>query len=89
VGIEWLRDLAIVIMGFGVTLVTILIGILALKIYRKISPALDSVKVTTKSVENITTTVKEEVSRPLAQLAAFAQGIHQAVGLFSGLFHRK
>jgi hypothetical protein len=89
VGIEWFRDLAIVILGFGVTIVAICIGVLAFMLYRKLRPILDSVKATTKTVENISSAVGEEVSRPLAQLAAFIQGIRQAVGLFSGFARRK
>ena len=88
-GIEWFRDLAIVIMGFGVTIVVISIGILAFVMYRKLKPILESMKSTAKRVENISTTVEEEVSRQLAQLAAFIQGVRQAVGLFSGFARRK
>ena len=88
-GIEWFRDLAIVILGFGVTIVAIFIGVLAFMLYRKLRPILDSVKTTTKTVENISSTVAEEVSRPLAQLAAFVQGVRQAISLFSGFSRRK
>ena len=87
--IEWFRDLAIVILGFGVTIVAIFIGLLAFLLYRKLRPILDSVKATTKTVENISSCVEEEVSRPLAQLAAFIQGVRQAVSLFSGFARRK
>jgi len=89
VGIEWFRDLAIVILGFGITIVVISVGVLAFLLYRKLKPILDSVKSTAKRVENISTTVEEEVSRPLAQLAAFVQGVRQVVGLFSGFTRRK
>jgi hypothetical protein len=58
-------------------------------LYRKLRPILDSVKSTAKRVENISTTVEEEVTRPLAQLAAFVQGVRQVVGLFSGFTRRK
>ncbi len=88
-GIEWFRDLAIVILGFGVTIVVICIGILAFMLYRKVKPILDSAKSTAQRVENISATVEEEVSRPLAQLAAFVQGVRQAVSLFSGFARRK
>ena len=88
-GIEWFRDLAIVILGLGVTIVAIFIGVLAFMLYRKLRPILDSVKTTTKTVENISSCVQEEVSRPLAQLAAFVQGIRQAISLFSGFSRRK
>ena len=87
--IEWFRDLAICILGFGVTIVAIFIGLLAFLLYRKLKPILDSVKATTKTLENISSCVKEEVSRPLAQLAAFVQGIRQAISLFSGFARRK
>jgi len=89
VSIEWFRDLAIVILGFGVTIAVILISILAFMLYHKLKPILDSARSTAKRVENISTTVEEEVSRPLAQLAAFVQGVRQAVGLFSGFVRRK
>jgi len=89
VSIEWFRDLAICILGFGVTIVAIFIGLLAFLLYRKLKPILDSVKATTKTLENISSCVKEEVSRPLAQLAAFVQGIRQAISLFSGFARRK
>ena len=81
--IDWFRDLAICILGFGVTVVIIFIGILAFLLYRKLRPILDSIKAVTKTVEDISSTVEEEVSRPLAQLAAFIQGIRQALSLFS------
>ncbi len=88
-GIEWFRDLAIATLGFGATIVVISVGILAFMLYRKLRPILDSVKSTAKRVENISTTVEEEVTRPLAQLAAFVQGVRQVVGLFSGFTRRK
>ena len=85
--IEWFRDLAICILGFGATAVIVLIGVLALLLYRKLRPILDSVKATTKTVENVSSCVEEEVVRPLAQLAAFVQGIRQAFNTF-GKFSR-
>ncbi len=85
--IEWFRDLAICILGFGATAVIVLIGVLALLLYRKLRPILDSVKATTKTVENVSSCVEEEVVRPLAQLAAFVQGIRQAFNMF-GKFSR-
>ena len=81
--IVWLRDLAIVIFAFEAIIVVLIIGILALMIYRKLKPILDSVKATTKTVENISSCVEQEVTRPLAQAAALIQGIRQATSLFS------
>lgn len=87
--IEWFRDLAIVILGLGASVVLIFIGVLAFLLYRKLRPILNSLKATTKTVENISSTVEEEVSRPLAQVAAFVQGISQVVSLVSRFSRRK
>jgi len=89
VSIEWFRDLAIVILGLGVTIVAVFIGVLAFLLYRKFRPILNSLKATTKTVENISSCVEEEVSRPLAQLAAFVQGISKAVNLVSRFSRKK
>jgi uncharacterized protein YoxC len=85
--IEWFRDLSISILGLGVTIVVIFIGVLALLVYRKVRPILDSIKATTKTIENISSSVEEEVSKPLAKLAAVIQGVRQAVS-FVGKFSR-
>ena len=86
--IEWFRDLVICIFGIGATVVLIFMGVLALMLYLKIKPILDSSKATVKTVENISSCVEEEVARPLAQIVAFIQGITQAVSLF-GRFSKK
>ncbi len=87
--IEWFRDLVVSIFGVGATIVIIFIGVLAFLLYRKLRPILNSLKAATKTVENISSTVEEEVSRPLARLAAFIQGISQAVSFVSRFSRRK
>jgi len=89
VSIEWFRDLVVCIFGLGATVVLIFIGVLAFMLYRKLRPVLDSARAATKTVENISSCVEEEVSRPLAQVAAFIQGISQAVSLVSRFSRRK
>jgi len=89
VSIEWLRDLAICVLGFGAAVVVIFLGILAFLLYRKVSPILDSVKGTTRTVRNISSCVEEEVARPLTQIAAFVQGVSQAVGLVRQFTQRR
>jgi len=89
VSIEWFRDLALCIFSLGAIVVIIFIGVLAFLLYRKLRPILNSLKATTKTVENISSCVEEEVSRPLAQVAAFIQGISQAVSLVSRFSRRK
>jgi hypothetical protein len=81
--IEWFRDLAIVILGLGVTVVVISMGILAWLLYRKLKPILESVKATTKTVEKFSSTVEEEIYQPITQVATFIHGISKAVKLTS------
>ena len=87
--IEWFRDLVVCIFGLGATVALIFMSVLALLLYRKIRPILDSSKATVKTVENISSCVEEEVARPLAQIVAFVQGITQAVSLFSRFSRKK
>ena len=87
--IEWFRDLAIVILGLGVTIVVISLGILAWLLYRKLKPILDSVKATTRTVEKFSATVEEEIYQPLAQVATFIHGIRKAVNLTSRFTKRR
>ncbi len=87
--IEWFRDLVLCIFGLGVTAVAIFLAVLAFLLYRRLSPVLDSLKATTRTVENLSSCVEVEVARPLAQVAAFVQGIRQAVSLVSRFAKRK
>ena len=79
--IEWLRDLSICILGIGATVVVMVIGVIALLLYIKLRPILNSVKRVTKTAENISSCMEEEVVRPMAQVAAIVQGLGQAIGL--------
>ena len=87
--IEWFRDLILIIWGITSTVVIVLIGVLAYLFYRRIRPALDSLKATTRTVENITSVVGEQVAGPLTKVAAFIQGVRQAVSLVSQLRNKK
>jgi len=89
VSIEWLRDLVIVIFGLGATVAIIAMAVLAFVLYFKIKPVLKSVKNTTSTVENVTLNVEQEIMKPLVQVAAFAQGIREVAGLFTGLSRKK
>ena len=87
--IAWFRDLIICIFGISATVVVLSLAVLAILCYRRVRPILDSVKATTKTIEDLSSTVEEEVARPLAQVAAFVQGIRQAIGLFTGFRAKK
>jgi uncharacterized membrane protein len=83
VNIEWFRDLVLCIFGLGATVAAIILVVLAFLLYFRIRPILDSIKATSQTVANISSSVEEEVAKPLAQVMAFVQGIRQAIGLVS------
>ncbi len=86
--IEWFRDLVLCIFGLGVTVAAIILVVLAFLLYFRIKPILDAIKATSRTVANISSSVEEEVAKPLAQIMAFVQGIRQAIGLV-GRFTKK
>lgn len=87
--IEWFRDLVLCIFGVGATIAVIFIAVVVFLLYRRLKPVLDSLKATTKTVENLSSCIEVEVANPLAQVAAFVQGIRQAVSLVSRFTKRK
>jgi len=87
--IEWFRDLALSILGIGVTAAVIFIGILIFILYRKVSTIIDSVKATSKTIRNISSSVEEEIVSPLTQITALLQGASHVIGLFSRFSKRK
>jgi hypothetical protein len=89
VSIEWFRDLVVCIYGLGTVIAVIFIAVLVFLLYRRLMPILDSLKATTKTVEDLSSCVEVEVARPLAQVAAFIQGIRQAVSLVSRFTKKK
>jgi uncharacterized protein YoxC len=81
VSIAWLRDLVLIIFGLGATATLIFLVVLIYRVYRRLSPVLDSLRNTARTMENLTSTVEEEIAGPLAKAVAFVQGIRQAIGL--------
>jgi hypothetical protein len=81
-GIEWFRDLVICISGLVITVVVIFIAILSYLLYNKAKSVLDS-------VEAISTTVKDEVVKPIVQLVALVRGIWQGIDIVSRLFKKQ
>ena len=58
-GIEWFRDLSIVILGFVTTAVLIFTAVLVYRLYRKITTTLFLVQTLMKSVNDTVNTVEE------------------------------
>jgi uncharacterized protein YoxC len=87
--IEWFRDLVLCIFGLGAFAGVVVLVVLAIMVYIRLRPMLDSIKKTARTVENISTAVQTEVAEPLAQVATFVQGVRQAFGLFSRFTRNK
>jgi len=86
--IGWFRDLVICIWGLAMTVVVIFIAVLAYLLYNKIRPVLDSMKATSATLQEITSTVKDEVVKPVVQFATLIRGIAQGIELASKFFKK-
>ena len=86
--IEWFRDLVIVIFGLGATIAVIIFTVMAFMLFFRVKAIMNSAKKITRSVENISQCVEDEILRPIAGVASFVQGLRQAAGIF-GMFSRK
>jgi hypothetical protein len=89
VSIEWYRDLAVCILGVGITVGVVIIVVLACLLYLRIKPIRDALKETSQTVANISSSVENEVAKPIAQAVAFFQGIRQAVGLVRNITRKE
>lgn len=87
--IGWYRDLVICIFGLVTTIVVIFIAVLAYLLYSKLRPVMDSMKVTSATLQEITSTVKDEVVKPVVQFATLIRGITQGIDLVSRFFKRE
>jgi hypothetical protein len=61
VGIEWFRDLSIIILGFVTTAVLIFTAVLVYRLYRKIKPILLLVEAASKIAYDTATLVQESI----------------------------
>ena len=86
--IGWFRDLVICIWGLVMTVVVIFIAVLAYLLYSKMRPVLDSMKATSATLQEITSTVKDEVVKPAVQFVTLSRGIVQGIELASRLFKK-
>jgi hypothetical protein len=86
--IGWFRDLVIIIFGLAATVGIVMMIVLAFLCYTRFRPIIDSLKKTTRTMENISSSVEKEVVKPLAQIAAVVQGVRQAFNMFN-LFRKK
>ena len=87
--IAWFRDLVISIWGLGSILAVLVVLVLIVVLFFKVLPIIRSVRKVTRSVENISTVIEEEVAGPLAQVVAFVQGFRKAMDMMGGFRKKK
>ncbi len=86
--IDWFRDLVISIFGLVATGALIFIAVLSYSLYRRTRPILDSIKTTSAAIEGISSYVRDEVARPLVEVAAIVQGVSRGIEAVTKLFKK-
>lgn len=86
--IGWLRDMVIIIYGLVSVAFLTLIGIMAFSLFRRSEVILDSLKVTSANIEEISTVAREQMVRPMIQVGSVFQGITRWIEMIGGYFKR-
>jgi hypothetical protein len=86
VGIEWFRDLSIVILGFVTTAVLIFTAVLVYRLYRTIKSTLLLVKAASKIAYDTVTLVQQG---PLITILTLIQGIRGGFKDISKIFKKE
>jgi hypothetical protein len=84
--IAWFRDLVICISGLVVTVVVIFIAVLSYLLYSRARSVLDSIKATSATINEISSSVRDEVIKPILQLVALIRGVLQGIDLVGRFF---
>lgn len=87
-GIDWFRDLVICVFGLVATGVFIFIAVLLFLLYRRVRAILDSVKATSRTIQDVTSYVGDEVVKPVIEVAAIIQGIRQGIDTIGKFFKK-
>ena len=87
--IDWFRDLVLSIFGLVATGVLIFIAILVYSLYRRARPILDSIKTASATLQGISSHVRNEVAKPLAEVAAIVQGVSHGIDVINKLFKKE
>lgn len=82
-GIEWFRDLSIVILGFVTTAVLIFTAVLVYRLYRKITTTLFLVQTLMKSVNDTVNTVEEIIKTTSQNVNDIVTEVKDSIKLIS------
>ena len=87
--VVWFRDLIICIAGAVTVIVSIFVAVLMGLFYRRVKVALDSIETTSKNIQEVTSTVRDQVIKPVIGLAVFVQGVLRGFNAISKFFRKK
>lgn len=87
--IGWFRDLVICISGLVMTGVVVFVAILSYLLYNKTRSVLNSIEATSETIHEISSTVRDEVVKPVLQLVALVRGISQGIDMVSKFFKKE
>jgi hypothetical protein len=88
VTIGWFRDLVIIIFGLVGAGFLIIIAVIALTLFRRLKMILDSLKVTSANIEEISAVAKEQIVRPIVQVGSIFQSIAKWIEVIGGFLKR-
>ena len=86
--IEWWRDLIIIIYGVVGAVFLAVICVMAFSLYRRIKTILDSLKITSSNIEEISNVAREQIVTPITQVGSIFQGISRWIAMISGYFNK-
>ena len=86
--IAWFRDLVICIWGLIATLLLIFVAVIIFLLYTKVKTVLKSAQMTSATIHRISSTVEDEVVKPIAQVVSLIQGIRQGIDFITRFFKR-
>ncbi len=87
--IEWLRDLIIFISGLVLIGWLVFVAVLLYSLYRRTRHILDSIRVTSRAIQGISSYVGDEVVKPVLQIVTLIQGIRQGIDAVNKFFRKK
>jgi len=87
--IAWFRDLSVIVLAIVVVTAVVIFAVIAVKLYRRARPIIDSIKAAAANVQEISSFVKEAVIKPIICMTTIIQGISQGIEGFTSLFKKE
>lgn len=87
--VVWFRDLIICVSGAVMVIMSVFIAVLMCLFYRRVKAALDSIETTSKNIQEVASTVRDQVIKPVTGLTIFVQGVLRGVNAMSKFFRKK